>query len=104
MTKNPNGPGGAAAPVPDHAVISYLRDRDRVYETYWTNGRGVERMSPTHGLLDVTVYGRKERWEDSPGGWPQPVEVNPQMWRTNGRPTAQIPRLEAGFSDDMGTG
>jgi predicted dithiol-disulfide oxidoreductase (DUF899 family) len=85
-------------------LISYLRDRDRVFETYWTNGRGVERMSPTHGLLDVTVYGRKERWEDSPEGWPQPVEVNPQMWRTNGRPTAQVPRLEAGHSDDLGSG
>jgi predicted dithiol-disulfide oxidoreductase (DUF899 family) len=82
-------------------LICYLRDRDRVFETYWTNGRGVELMSPMHGLLDVTVFGRQERWEDSPEGWPQPVEVNPQMWRINGRPTAQVPRLEAGYSDDL---
>jgi predicted dithiol-disulfide oxidoreductase (DUF899 family) len=82
-------------------LVSYLRDRDRVFETYWTNGRGVELMSPTHGLLDVTVFGRQETWEDSPPGWPQPVEVDPQMWRTDGRPTAQISRLEAGHSDDL---
>jgi hypothetical protein len=22
-------------------------------------------------ILDLTVYGRKEDWEDSPAGWPQ---------------------------------
>jgi len=32
-------------------------------------GRGVEVMAPTHGLLDMTVYGRQETWEDSPDGW-----------------------------------
>ena len=82
-------------------LVCYLRDRDRVFETYWTNGRGVELMSPTHGLLDVTVFGRQEQWEDSPHGRPQPVAVNPQIWRTDGRPTAQIPRLAAGYSDDL---
>jgi hypothetical protein len=79
----------------------YLRDGERVFETFWTNGRGVEAMSPTHGLLDMTVYGRQEQWENSPAGWPQPVEVNPQIWRTNGRPTAQMSRLAAGRSDDL---
>jgi hypothetical protein len=24
-----------------------------------------------HGLLDMTAYGRREEWEDSPEGWPQ---------------------------------
>jgi hypothetical protein len=23
-------------------LVCYVRDEDRVYETYWTNGRGVE--------------------------------------------------------------
>ena len=82
-------------------LVSYLRLDDRVFETYWTNGRGVEPMSPTHGLLDMTVYGRQEVWEDSPAGWPQRWEVNPEMWRTNGRPIAQLPRLEAGHPDDL---
>jgi predicted dithiol-disulfide oxidoreductase (DUF899 family) len=83
-------------------LVSYLRQGDRVFETYWTNGRGVEVMAPTHGLLDRTVYGRQEVWEDSPAGWPQRFEVNRDVWRTDGRPTAQLPRLEAGYSDDLG--
>ena len=48
-----------------------LRDDDKVYETYWTTGRGNELMAPSYGLLDLTVYGRQEFWEDSPEGWPQ---------------------------------
>jgi predicted dithiol-disulfide oxidoreductase (DUF899 family) len=82
-------------------LVCYLRDGDRVFETYWTNGRGVEVMAPTYGLLDLTVYGRQEKWEDSPNGWPQPWEVDPTIWRTNGRPTAQLSRLAAGRSDDL---
>ena len=42
------------------------------------------RWSPTHGLLDLTVYGRQERWEDSPAGWPQPQEVNPRTGAPTG--------------------
>ena len=49
----------------------YLRDGDRVFETYWTTGRGCEPMSVSYGMLDMTVYGRQELWEDSPEGWPQ---------------------------------
>jgi predicted dithiol-disulfide oxidoreductase (DUF899 family)/uncharacterized protein YndB with AHSA1/START domain len=81
----------------------YLRNGDRVFETYWTRGRGWEVMAPTHGLLDMTVYGRQEMWEDSPAGWPQRWEQRKRdVWRTNGRPTAQWARLQAGRSDDLG--
>ncbi len=52
-------------------LVSYLRDGDSVFETYWTTGRGNELMSPSYGLLDLTIYGRQEFWEDSPAGWPQ---------------------------------
>ncbi len=52
-------------------LVCYLRDGDRVFETYWTTGRGFEVMAPTYGLLDMTSYGRQETWEDSPTGWPQ---------------------------------
>jgi predicted dithiol-disulfide oxidoreductase (DUF899 family) len=85
-------------------LVSYVRDGDRVFETYWTTGRGVELMAPTYRLLDVTVYGRQETWEDSPAGWPQTWgrdTANPNPYRTNGRPIAQWPRLEAGRSDDL---
>ena len=82
-------------------LVCYLRDGDRVFETYWTNGRGVEAMDNSYALMDMTVYGRQEKWEDSPAGWPQRWEVNRQIWRTHGRPTAQWSRLLAGRSDDL---
>jgi predicted dithiol-disulfide oxidoreductase (DUF899 family) len=86
-------------------LICYLRQDDRVFETYWTNGRGVEGMGAGYpSLLDRTVYGRQEAWEDSPPGWPKRFmidsgEKNP--YRTNGRPIAQWPRLQAGHTDDL---
>jgi len=52
--------------------------------------------------MDLTVYGRQEKWEDSPAGWPQRWEVNGEIWRTNGRPTAQWSRIQAGRSDADG--
>ena len=55
-----------------HHLVFYVRDGERMFETYYTGGRGVEIMAPTHGLLDMTVYGRQETWEQSPDGWPQP--------------------------------
>jgi predicted dithiol-disulfide oxidoreductase (DUF899 family) len=83
-------------------LVCYLRDGGRVFETYWTNGRGVEVIDNTYALMALTAYGRQEPWEDSPPGWPQRFELNRDVWRTNGRPTAQLPRLEAGHSDDLG--
>ena len=81
-------------------LVCYLRRGDRVFETYWTTGRGAEIMAPTLGLFDLTAYGRQEDWEISPEGWPKPLETE-SSWRTNGRPTAQWPRIEAGRSDDL---
>ncbi|WP_225726679.1 MULTISPECIES: DUF899 family protein [unclassified Nocardia] len=52
-------------------LVCYLRDGDRVFETYWTTGRGVQTMDYSYALMDLTVYGRQEQWEDSPSGWPQ---------------------------------
>jgi len=84
-------------------LICYLRDGDRVFETYWTTGRGVEVMVPSYGLLDLTVYGRQETWEDSLAGWPQRWDNNGDQFRTDERPTAQWSRLAAGRYDDLGT-
>jgi predicted dithiol-disulfide oxidoreductase (DUF899 family) len=83
-------------------LICYLRRGSDVFETYWTWMRGVEAMDNCYRLLDLTVHGRQEEWEDSPTGWPQRPEGNEM--RTNGRPTSQWPRLKAGYSDDLGTG
>lgn len=81
-------------------LVCYLRDGDRVFETYWTTGRGVEAMDYNYALMDLTVYGRQEPWEDSPPGSPRRREHT----RTNGRPIAQWSRLEAGRSDDLTVG
>jgi predicted dithiol-disulfide oxidoreductase (DUF899 family) len=84
--------------------VCYLRHGNRVFETYWTSGRGAEAMAPSYGLLDMTVYGRQETWEDSPPGWPQPFATDGDQFRSDGRPAAQWSRLAAGRSDDLGTG
>jgi predicted dithiol-disulfide oxidoreductase (DUF899 family) len=84
-------------------IVCYLRQGSNVFETYWTTRRGVEAMDNSYRLLDLTVYGRQETWEDSPAGWPQRFE-DKEVTRTDGRPTAQWSRLKAGYSDDLGTG
>ena len=81
-------------------IVCYLRQGSNVFETYWTTRRGVEAMDNSYRLLDLTVYGRQEMWEDSPTGWPRWPEGEHQ-YRTDGRPIAQWSRLKAGYSDDL---
>ena len=85
-------------------IVCYLREGDRVFETYWTTLRGVEAMDYSLSLMDLTVYGRQEPWEDSPAGWPQQWQVDGSNHRINGRPIPQWSRLEAGRSDDLTAG
>ena len=85
-------------------LVCYLRQGSNVFETYWTTARGVEVMDNSFHLLDLTVYGRQEAWEDSPTGWPKQWEADANQLRSNGRPIAQWPRLKAGHSDDLRTG
>ena len=95
-------------------IVCYLRDGGRVFETYWTTIRGVETMDYSYALMDLTVYGRQEAWEDSPPGWPQQctntrTEAGAPDWPPvgvwpAGRPIPQWPRLEAGRSDDLTAG
>ncbi|MGH9564110.1 MAG: DUF899 family protein [Terracidiphilus sp.] len=83
-------------------IVCYLRRGSKVFETYWTTRRGVEAMDNSYRLLDLTVYGRQESWEDSPVGWPQlPEDEHP--YRTDERPIVQWPRVKAGYSDDLGS-
>jgi predicted dithiol-disulfide oxidoreductase (DUF899 family) len=84
-------------------LVCYLRCGSDVFETYWTTRRGVEAMDNSYRLLDLTVYGRQEDWEDSPAGWPQHWGETNQPFRRNGRPISQWRRLEAGYSDDLGS-
>jgi predicted dithiol-disulfide oxidoreductase (DUF899 family) len=92
-------------------LLCYLRDDDRVFETYWTTGRGAEAIENSYSLMDLTVYGRQESWEDSPAGWPTGCSIRtdagapdwpPAAAWPGGRPVAQWPRVDAGRSDDLG--
>jgi predicted dithiol-disulfide oxidoreductase (DUF899 family) len=92
-------------------LVCYLRDSDRVFETYWTTRRGAEAMDNNYALMDLTVYGRQEPWEDSPPGWPQQCTITrtdggspdwpPASEWPGGRPIAQWPRIQAGRSDNL---
>jgi predicted dithiol-disulfide oxidoreductase (DUF899 family) len=84
-------------------LVCYLRRGSRVFETYWTTRRGVEAMDNSYSLLDLTVYGRQERWEDSPSCWPK-LRKDQYSYRTDGRPIVQWPRVKAGYSDGLTTG
>lgn len=59
----------------------FIRDGDEVLRTYYTSGRGVEKLGTNWSLLDLTPLGRQEQWEDSPAGWPQ--EEPYAWWRLN---------------------
>ena len=94
-------------------LVCYVRDGERVFETYWTKRRGVEAMDHSYALMDLTIYGRQEAWEDSPPRWPQQcsnvrTEAGSPDWPPvttwpGGRPIAQWDRLAAGHSDDLGS-
>jgi predicted dithiol-disulfide oxidoreductase (DUF899 family) len=80
----------------------YLRDEDRVFETYWSTNRGTEAGATSYHLLDLTVYGRQELWEDSPEGWPRLYDPGAgAQFRTGERPTSQWSRIASGRSDDL---
>ena len=53
------------------ALSVFVRRGDEVFRSYWTSGRGVDRLRMDFSLLDLTPFGRQEEWEDSPEGWPQ---------------------------------
>jgi predicted dithiol-disulfide oxidoreductase (DUF899 family) len=54
-----------------HGLSVFFRTNDGVCHTYSSYGRGVESLTDSYSLLDVTPYGRQEDFEDSPPGWPQ---------------------------------
>ncbi|SNX65919.1 predicted dithiol-disulfide oxidoreductase [Streptomyces sp. TLI_55] len=82
-------------------LTCFLRDGDRAFLTYSTTGRGNEPLNLSLALLDMTPYGRRERWEDKPEGWPEGYDAcwswrsdadgNP-TWGPTSRPVAQWTR------------
>ena len=60
-----------------HGTNAFIRDGDKIFRTYFIDGRGDERMGGTWAYLDITALGRQEKWEDSPEGFPQ---TDPYGW------------------------
>ena len=49
----------------------YLLKDGKPYLTYMTAARGTEAILSVAHIMDRTIYGRQQDWEDSPAGWPQ---------------------------------
>jgi predicted dithiol-disulfide oxidoreductase (DUF899 family) len=54
-----------------HGTKAFIQDGNRLFRTYFVNGRGDEVLGNTWSFLDLTALGRQEIWEDSPDGYPQ---------------------------------
>lgn len=63
--------GDDGAPMPQPGYSYYLLVDGTPYLTYMTARRGTEAILPVAHIMDRTVYGRQQDWEDSPTGWPQ---------------------------------
>jgi predicted dithiol-disulfide oxidoreductase (DUF899 family) len=70
-----------------HGTNAFIRDGDRVFRTYFINNRGDEAMGGTWAYLDITAFGRQEKWEDSPEGYPQTAPYDWWIWHDQPRPT-----------------
>lgn len=104
---------GLPAPIGGEMGIvrCFLRDGNRAFLTYDTTGRGVEVTNPVFALLDMTPYGRREAWQDTPDGWPEGNHPC-WYWRTDehgrggfgptSRPTPQWTRPGATPVTDLG--
>lgn len=63
---------GITTPQGERPGLSvFLKDGERIFRTYFTTARGLEKFGTVWSFLEVTPYGRREAWEDSPAGWPQ---------------------------------
>jgi predicted dithiol-disulfide oxidoreductase (DUF899 family) len=72
-----------------HGTNAFIRDGDRVFRTYFINGRGDEVFVNTWNFLDMTALGRQEDWEDSPEGYPQ--DPPHEWWRWHDAYTEPTP-------------
>lgn len=49
----------------------FIRRGERVFRTFFLNGRGIEEIGPVWSFLDLTPLGRQETWQEVPPGRPQ---------------------------------
>jgi hypothetical protein len=92
-------PSEQRAPSPDLATRSFGGHLCDLCEEDWDSrrtgqpARCTDAGATSYHLLDLTVYGRQEGWEDSPADWQQLYTPAGEQFRTDGRPTAQWSRL-----------
>lgn len=60
---------GGSSELP--GISTFVRLGDDIFHTYSTFARGAESIGGSHYLLDLTVFGRQQSFEESPAGWPQ---------------------------------
>jgi predicted dithiol-disulfide oxidoreductase (DUF899 family) len=84
--------------------VFYHDDEDRIFRTYFVDGRGDEALGSTWSFLDITAHGRQETWEDSPEGYPQD---EPYLWWNlhdeYGEPTVHEAALSPGNDPQRGS-
>lgn len=61
----------------DFGLNIFFKQDGKIYRTYYTTGRGVEKLGTVWTFLDITPLGRQEKWEDSPEGVAQ---TDPYRW------------------------
>jgi len=49
----------------------FIRRGERIFRSYFLNGRGIEEIGPVWSFLDMTLLGRQETWQEVPPGRPQ---------------------------------
>ena len=87
-TRSPTTSTRTSASTSGTRTNVFLRVGDRIYRTYFVDGRGDEALGSTFSYLDITPLGRQEEWEDSPEGYPQD---RPAATRGGGATTSTSP-------------
>jgi predicted dithiol-disulfide oxidoreductase (DUF899 family) len=65
----------------DFGLNVFFRQDGKVYRTYYSTDRGLEKLGTIWSLLDITPLGRQETWEDSPEGVARTEPF--RWWRLN---------------------
>jgi predicted dithiol-disulfide oxidoreductase (DUF899 family) len=65
--------GGLSPTEPEEVpgLSCFLRDGDRIFHTYSTWARGTDQLGSSYSLLDLTAFGRSEKWEEPKGRAPR---------------------------------
>jgi predicted dithiol-disulfide oxidoreductase (DUF899 family) len=58
-------------------VSCFLRIGDEIFHTYSTFARGTEYLGGSYSMLDLTSFGRSEKWEEPKGRVAHPHEADP---------------------------